>query len=54
LTYIPDEPVQNSDANECRGANGCRNNSIRYRVRVNRKEIVKKWWIMDAEYDGLP
>ena len=29
LALIPDEPVKNSDANQCRRANDCRSNSVR-------------------------
>ena len=54
LTNIPDEPVYNSDGNECKRANGCRSNSIRDWIRVKRWKIDKKWWVVDVEYDGLP
>ena len=53
LTYIPDEPVHNSDNNNCRRANDFRSNSVRDWIKIKRKDIDKKWWTTDAEYDGV-
>ena len=52
LVGIPDEPVLNTDGNNCTRANGCRSNSVRDWIKIVKTDNAE-WWNMDAEFSGL-